>query len=81
MSNFIASLIRTFVPIGVGGVISWLALEGVEIDAETQTSLVIGLTGLLQAGYYAAVRIAALKWPALEVLLGSARQPEYTDGH
>lgn len=77
MSNFIASLIRTFVPIGVGGVISWLALEGVEIDAETQTSLVIGLTGLLQAGYYAAVRVAAIRWPALEVLLGSALQPEY----
>lgn len=79
MNDFIASLIRTFVPIGVGGVISWLTLEGVEVDAETQTALVVGLTGLLQAGYYAAVRIVALKWPAIEVLLGTARQPEYHD--
>ena len=79
MDSLVTSFIRTYVPIAVGAGISWLALERIEIDAETQTALAVGLTGVLQSVYYTAVRTIALKWPSVEILLGRRSQPEYTD--
>ena len=77
MSDFITSQIRTVSPIVVGGLISWLATLGLELDAETQSGLVIALTGILQAAYYLIVRLLERRWPKVGVLLGSAKKPAY----
>ena len=79
MNNYIVSLIRTYVPIGVGAVLSWLLTKNVQIDSETQTGLVIGITGMLQGLYYALVRILEVKFPFLGFLIGSSKKPKYEE--
>jgi hypothetical protein len=68
------NLIRTYVPVGVGMVISWLFAHGVQVDSATKASLIVLLTGVLTAGYYTVVRVLEEKWPSVGLLLG-ARQP------
>lgn len=79
MQDYLLSLIRTWVPIVVGAFIAWLASLGVDAGATANTGLVIGLTGLLIAAYYALVRAIEPKLPAfLRVLLiGAPRAPVY----
>lgn len=77
MNDTITSLIRTYVPIGVGAFIAWLVTLGIEVSAEAQTGLVVALTGLVTAIYYTVARALEKKVPWLGVLLGSAKQPEY----
>lgn len=79
MSNFITSQIRTLVPLGVGALVSYFATLGLEIDSDTQSSLIIGLTGIIQAIYYLIVRMLEEKFPKLGILLGSTKKPEYED--
>jgi hypothetical protein len=77
LSNQLTGLIRTWVPIAVGGVISWFATVGLNIDGETQAASVVALTGIIQAVYYTVVRLLENKIPAIGWLLGSAKTPEY----
>ena len=77
MSNFITGLIRTYVPIIVGALVAWLATIGLQLDAESQTGLIVALTGLLQALYYLIVRWLETKFPKAGILLGKATVPEY----
>jgi hypothetical protein len=79
MSNFIISQIRTYVPIIVGAFVSWLTLKGIELDPETQSGLIVALTGTLQAAYYFIVRIVEKKYPKAGILLGSATKPVYKE--
>lgn len=79
MSDFVTSQIRTYVPILIGGLVAWLATLGLELDANTQTGLVVSLTGILQALYYLLARILEQKFPWAGVLLGSKKQPEYEE--
>jgi len=75
------SLIRTYAPILVGALASWLLTVGLDIDSETQAGLVIFLTGLLQAVYYTIVRLAEQRFPGIGVLLGAAKTPDaYSKG-
>jgi hypothetical protein len=77
LSNQLTGLIRTWVPIAVGAVISWFATIGLNIDAETQAASVVALTGIIQAAYYTVVRLLESKYPAVGWLLGSAKTPSY----
>lgn len=77
MSDFVTRQIRTYVPLAVGALISWLATIGLTLDAETQAGLVVALTGTTQALYYLLASLLARKFPKLEVLLGSKKAPEY----
>jgi len=75
------SIIRTYVPIGVGALVTWLLTIGLEIDAEGQAGLIIFGTGLLQAVYYAGVRALETRFPAVGVLLGVTKSPDsYSKG-
>ena len=79
MSDQFVSLIRTWVPIVVGSLISWLASLGLDVGAQANTGLTIFLTALVIAVYYALVRALEKKWPVVgRFLLGSSRVPEYT---
>ena len=80
MSDFIISLIRTWVPIGVGLVVAWLTAQGI-LDEETSKAAVINLSATLTAifsgAYYLGVRLLAKWQPGFEWLLGAPKAPEY----
>ena len=80
MNNFVTSLIRTYVPIVVGAIVSFLVTSGIEIDANAQLGLVTFLTAVLQGAYYLAARLLEKQWPSIGgLLLGSSKKPEYTE--
>ena len=80
MSDFIISLIRTWVPYIVAFAIGWLVSQGV-IDEETGTEAAAAISGGFVLGigsaYYWIVRLAAKKWPVFEYFLGVPKTPEY----
>jgi uncharacterized membrane protein (DUF441 family) len=77
MSDFIISVIRTWVPIGVGALITWLATKGVELDDTVRANLIAGATGLVSAVYYALVRALEEKNSNFGWLLGIRKAPKY----
>ena len=75
MSNLITAQIRTWVPIGVGVLLTWLStVAGVDYNSP---ELAAGITGLVAAVYYSAVRYAAERFPAVGWLLGVNKAPGY----
>lgn len=82
MTIFALSLIRTIVPVAVGGVLGWLAVIGLQIDQAGQEGLAIFIAGTLTAAYYTAVRWLGQKYPGVEILLGSKQTPDgYSKGN
>lgn len=82
MSDYIVSLIRTYVPLAFGAVLTWLAREaGIVVDEQTSAMDVAFAVALVSAGYYAAVRAAERAYPALgRVLLAlgmTSKTPTY----
>lgn len=77
----IASALRTYVPIGVGLVLTLLARKyDIVIDDTVSTSLTTGLAALVAALYYGVVRLLEARFPQLGWLLGFAVPPSYTKG-
>ncbi len=81
MSDTLTSLIRTYVPIVVGALVSWLITLGIEVDSTTQAGLVTGLTGVVTAAYYTIVRLLETRIPWIGVLLGTTKVPSYEAKH
>lgn len=78
MNDYVLSLVRTWVPIGVGAVLSWLAVKyGVAVPESISNEVTVALTGVVIGVYYAIVRGLEKRWPAFGKLLGRAKQPEY----
>jgi len=78
MNDYVIGHIRTYVPIAVGFVLTWLARElGIVIDENTEANLVLAVAGLVSAIYYGAVRALAEKWPWIGSLLGKNKAPTY----
>ena len=78
MSNLIESLIRTYVPLAVGALASYLVVKyGIVVPEDITLAATVALTGAIQAAYYGAVRLLERRWPAAGVLLGKASQPDY----
>jgi hypothetical protein len=77
VSDFVVSLIRTNVPILVGGFIGWLVSLGVTVPEEAQGALTAALVVAGSAAYYAAVRALEKRWPWFGYLLGSKAAPTY----
>lgn len=63
---------RTFIPIFVGWVITLLAKNHIDVDANLLQAFVTSL-------YYGVLRALEVKWPKLGVFLGSQKKPAYTD--
>lgn len=79
MNDKIVALIRTYVPVAVGAVLTWLAARlGVGIDEQASAGLTTALVALVSAAYYAMARLLEQRWPWLGVLLGAPRQPTYS---
>jgi len=74
--------IRTFVPVVVGALVTWLVGVGVNLDEDTVGALSVALLGLITAAYYFAVTLLERHvHPYFGVLLGAPRAPvEYAPG-
>ena len=80
MSNFVVSLIRTWVPILVGTVIAWVISTGIiDVSADDQARATGAATAAAIGGYYTLIRWIERKYPAAGWLLGSAKPPEYVN--
>lgn len=82
MSNFnetIISIIRTFVPLLVGQVMTWAATLGVlDANGEVSAALITLFTVLFTTLYYALVRVLETKVSSkFGWLLGAAKAPQY----
>jgi hypothetical protein len=81
MSDYLISLIRTWVPVGIGAALTWLATRvGIVLDEDTSAQAAVVATVLVVAVYYAVVRRLEQRWPAVgRVLLGlgAAKTPVY----
>lgn len=80
LNDSIVAYIRTYVPLGVGAAIAWAITNfGLIVPAETSDTLVIGITGLVVAIYYAAATALAKVHPIFGWLLGNPATPTYTE--
>lgn len=79
MSQYIVSVIRTWVPIIVGWLVSQLLIIGVVLDEDTSKLLESAISAVTIALYYALARWLETKFPNAGVLLGWIRQPVYVD--
>jgi uncharacterized membrane protein (DUF441 family) len=78
MSDYLVSLIRTWVPIAVGVVLTWLARRwGIVLPEDLSAQATMVVTGLAVAAYYTAIRALEMRWPKAGRLLGAARPPAY----
>lgn len=77
-----ASLVRTVVPVIVGGALGALAAHGLEVDPEAEGAATAVLTSAGSLGYYAVVRLLEVYVaPWWGWLLGLAKSPDaYSHG-
>lgn len=77
----LASLVRTWVPIGVGFVLTLLGRKfGIVLDDASSASLTAGIAALVSAVFYGVVRILESRWKWVGWLLGLAVRPQYDTG-
>jgi len=80
MSNFLVSLIRTWVPILVGTVIAWVVSTGLFDISDDQAAQATGAATAAAIGlYYSIVRWFETKYPQAGWLLGTPKPPEYVN--
>lgn len=78
MSDQFVSIIRTYVPLGVGALLTWLGVRfGVVVPEDASAALTAGLVALVSALYYTVARALEARWPWFGVFLGATRQPSY----
>ncbi len=77
MSDLATSLIRTYVPTGVGIVVAYLTAAGVELEAGTELALSGGIVAVVTGVWYLGVRLLEARWPAFGILLGVRKTPTY----
>jgi hypothetical protein len=79
LGDYLVSQIRTYVPSGVGALISWLSLRGVEVTSDQKLLLVTGSTALATGLYFTGASALQKKWPIVgRFLLGSKKAPTYS---
>jgi hypothetical protein len=80
MNDYVLSLIRTWTPIAVGAVLSWLAVKyGLALPESISNEVTVALTGVVIAAYYGIVRALEKRWPWFGKLLGAAKKPIYAE--
>lgn len=80
MNALVLSLIRTWVPVAVGAVLSWLITLGITIPTDERYGFTTALTALVIGVYYAIVRVLETKFPQIGILLGAIAEPAYSTG-
>lgn len=79
LSNWIISLIRTYVPVGVGLLVTWAAtqLKIGGLDPSTKAALAALMVAIVTSLYYTVVRLLEHWKPQLGWLLGVPAKPNY----
>lgn len=81
MNDFVTSLIRTYVPIGVGAALTWLATTfSIVVPDDASAGLTLFIGALFTAVYYLLARAVEKAFPSLGKLLvglGAGKAPEY----
>jgi hypothetical protein len=70
-------VVRTVVPLAVGGIVSGALALGVDLGPDAETVLAPAVALLVGGFYYWAVRKIAKRFPWVEHLLGVARVPVF----
>lgn len=74
----ILAMIRTYVPYAIGAFVAWLlTVTTIDLHGPTEAAIVAFSIALVQNVYYLAVRLLETRMPALGVLLGAPKAPEY----
>jgi uncharacterized membrane protein (DUF441 family) len=76
--NVVLSLVRTWVPIVVGSVVSWLAGLGLDVNTDAKGAMTVLMTAILIGLYYTVVRLLEKQFPWIGILLGAPTQPVYS---
>lgn len=80
LTDYVLSLIRTYVPVGVGASLTWLAMHfNIVLDADMSTTAATVATALVVAGYYGLVRALETQWPWFGRLLGKKAAVTYAE--
>jgi hypothetical protein len=79
MGDIVPGLIRTYVPVAVAALVTFLASVGVVVPDDTSAALATFLGGLAGAIYYTLIRLLEKKYPWVGNFLGSAKAPVYVD--
>jgi len=78
MNDFIASLIRSYVPLIVGTVAAFFTARNINLDEHALAGLTAALSGLFYALYYGVVRLfEKYVSPKFGWFLGYAKAPTY----
>ena len=88
LNDHIVAGIRTVVRWIVGVAIAQLAMQGIDVNEILKSlsdmgisvdvgSIVVTVTGIVTAAYYALAKWAEAKWPKMGWLLGYAKAPTY----
>lgn len=74
----VISFIRTYAGIGIGALLAWVGTRfHLVVSPHTQAALVILAVALVQAAYYALVRLLEHYFPNAGALLGIPAKPTY----
>jgi hypothetical protein len=69
-NDYFVSLIRTWVPVAIGSLLTWLASTlGIVLSDDTSVQLTIAAVGIVTAVYYALARAVEKRWPGLGRIL------------
>jgi hypothetical protein len=80
MSDLVLSYIRTYVPIGIGALLSYIAVRwGIGVPEDVSKEVAVAVTALVVALYYGIVRALEKKWPWFGTLLGAKKEPVYVE--
>jgi sulfite exporter TauE/SafE len=81
VSDYIVSLIRTWVPILIGSGLTWASVNlGFVLDDRSSAAVVAATLVVVIGLYYALARALEARWPLLGKLLiglGAGKAPEY----
>lgn len=70
VNAFVASLIRTYVPVWVSAGIVWVAVHfGIVLDKDLSNLAAVVAVGIVLAVYYAAARLVEQRWPLIGRIL------------
>lgn len=75
------ALVRTFVPMLVGSVLSFFATHGIDVSPQAEEALTVGSSAVLGGTYYFVVSALESRWPVAGLLLGSTARPTYAAKH
>lgn len=79
LSDYVLSVIRTWVPVLVASALVFLAREwNIGVSESTSAALTTNAIAVVTLAYYALVRLAERRWPKIGWLLGAARTPTYS---